>query len=126
MKRQRREGTQPELKVRRSLHSLGHRFRVRNADLPGKPDIANRTHRWAVFVHGCFWHAHEGCSRHTVPKRNRSFWLTKFSTNRARDNRVADALKRMGYRVLTVWECQTANEAALRKLLDDALPRQPA
>ena len=70
--------TKPELIVRRELHRAGKRFRVKNRDLPGNPDIANRNRRWAIFVHGCFWHHHKGCYRATVPKRNREFWVSKF------------------------------------------------
>src|SRR5688500_542986 len=84
----RQADTAPEQTVRRALWALGLRFRRANRDLPGSPDIANRTAHWAVFVHGCFWHAHTGCSKATVPKRNRQFWLEKFAANRARDARV--------------------------------------
>jgi DNA mismatch endonuclease (patch repair protein) len=102
----RQKDTAAEQAVRRLLHKLGLRFRIRNRDLPGAPDLANRTRLWAVFVHGCFWHAHAGCYRATVPKRNRAFWLGKFSANRARDARALRALRGLGYRVLVVWECE--------------------
>ena len=120
MSRQRQKDTKPEILVRRLLHRLGHRFRVGNRDLPGSPDAANRSRRWAVFVHGCYWHAHEGCPRHTIPKRNREFWMEKFRANRERDQRVAGELEADGYTVLTVWECETqdldAVEERLRKV----------
>lgn len=102
----RQKDTAAEQAVRRVLYELGLRFRTRNRDLPGAPDAANRAHRWAVFVHGCFWHAHAGCCRATIPKRNRDFWVTKFASNRVRDLRVVRALRRRGYRVLVVWECE--------------------
>ena len=102
----RQKDTAAEQAVRRVLHQLGLRFRIRNRDLPGAPDAANRTRRWVVFVHGCFWHSHTGCYRATVPKRNREFWVTKFADNRARDMRVLRALRRRGYRALVVWECE--------------------
>src|SRR5213594_720187 len=92
----RQKDTAAEQAVRRVLHELGLRFRVRNRDLPGAPDAANRARRWAVFVHGCFWHAHAGCYRATVPKRNREFWVAKFADNRARDRRVTRELRRRG------------------------------
>src|SRR5207244_9649743 len=92
----RQKDTAAEQAVRRVLHQLGLRFRIRNRDLPGAPDAANRARRWAVFVHGCFWHAHTGCYRATVPQRNRDFWVTKFADNRARDTHVLRALRRRG------------------------------
>lgn len=111
--------TSAEMTVRRMAHSLGYRYRVQNRDLPGSPDLANRSRAWAVFVHGCFWHHHEGCGRATVPKRNRSFWLDKFEANRARDRRVIQRLRRRGMTVLVVWECElttpTRVEGRLRR-----------
>ncbi|MBK7831962.1 MAG: DNA mismatch endonuclease Vsr [Gemmatimonadetes bacterium] len=101
--------TGPEVVVRRLLHALGLRFRVRNRDLPGSPDIANRTRRWAVFVHGCFWHAHTGCPKATTPKRNREFWEAKLAANRARDQRAVAQLRDAGWRVETVWECELSS-----------------
>jgi len=107
LSRVRQRNTAPEVAVRQVLHRLGLRFRVKNTDLPGSPDIANRAARWAVFVHGCFWHHHEGCSRATVPKRNRAFWVEKFRANRARDERACRELRAMGFIVLVVWECES-------------------
>jgi DNA mismatch endonuclease (patch repair protein) len=120
--RVRQSSTAPELVMRRALAALGHRFRTRNRDLPGSPDIANRKRRWALFVHGCFWHRHPGCSRTTTPKRNRRFWLDKFQANRTRDGRAQRALAALGYRVVVVWECETERyprrlEARLRRQL---------
>ena len=106
--------TKPELAVRRILTELGHRYRVRNRDLPGSPDIANRSRKWAVFVHGCFWHRHAGCGRATTPKRNAEFWIEKFETNRRRDRRVRAALRRMGFVVVTVWECEVEQAGGSR------------
>jgi DNA mismatch endonuclease (patch repair protein) len=121
MRRQRQKDTQPEILVRRALHRLGHRFRVQNRDLPGSPDAANRKRRWAVFVHGCYWHAHEGCPRHTIPKRNRAFWLEKFRANRARDERAAAELREQGYRVFTIWECEVGGEHETEALILEKL-----
>jgi DNA mismatch endonuclease (patch repair protein) len=109
----RRSGTNAELAVRDAARSAGLRFTVDNPDLPGSPDLANRVRRLAVFVHGCYWHRHPGCSRTTTPTTNRAFWLDKFAANRARDRRVAMALRELGYRVIVIWECRTQN----RKLL---------
>jgi DNA mismatch endonuclease, patch repair protein len=113
----RQKDTAIEQTVRRLLHGFGLRFRIRNRDLPGAPDVANRTQHWAVFVHGCFWHAHQGCHRATVPKRNRQFWTTKFADNRARDARVVRALRRRGYRTVIVWECEASHPLKLSQRL---------
>jgi DNA mismatch endonuclease (patch repair protein) len=113
----RQRDTAPELAVRRLLYQLGLRFRVRNCDLSGSPDVANRAARWAVFVHGCFWHRHAGCRRTTTPKRNREFWLAKFEANVARDDRVVEALRSRGFEVAVIWECETQNPVALRAAL---------
>jgi len=113
----RQKDTAPELAVRRVLTALGLRYRTQNRDLPGSPDIANRTNRWVVLVHGCYWHRHAGCPRTTSAKRNAAFWSAKFEANQERDRRVARRLRALGYRVVTVWECQTADAAKLRKRL---------
>jgi DNA mismatch endonuclease (patch repair protein) len=113
----RQRGTAAELAVRRALRELGHRYRVRNRDLPGSPDAANRTRRWAVFVHGCFWHRHDGCVKTTTPKRNRPFWEAKFDANQKRDRRAVLALRRLGFAVVIVWECEAEQSTLLiRKL----------
>ena len=123
MERQRQADTAPELLVRRLLHRLGHRFRIGNRDLPGSPDAANRTRRWAVFVHGCYWHQHPECPRATVPKRNREFWEEKFRANRERDEQVTAELEIRGFTVLTVWECETEDSGALAERLSGELPQ---
>jgi DNA mismatch endonuclease Vsr len=112
----RRERTAPEQHVRVVLRALGMRCTTSNRDLAGSPDFANRTRRWAVFVHGCFWHHHRGCRKATVPKRNRDFWLAKFDDNRKRDQRAIRALRRLDYSVAVIWECETtdANRVARR------------
>src|SRR3954451_2257384 len=81
----RQSGTAPELTIRRAVSTLGLRYTVRNRDLPGSPDLANRSRRWAIFVHGCYWHRHEGCHKATLPRTNTDFWLQKFSRNVTRD-----------------------------------------
>lgn len=113
----RQHGTTPELAVRRVATELGLRYRVANRDLPGSPDLANRTRKWAIFVHGCYWHRHAGCRRATMPKRNADFWLAKFDANVLRDARARAALRREGFRVVTVWECQATDDNKLRKRL---------
>lgn len=110
-------GTAPELAVRRQLTGLGIHFRTVNRDLPGSPDIANRSARWAVFVHGCYWHRHSNCSRASTPRRNVEFWLSKFDANVARDRRSRTALRKRGYAVVTIWECQSRRPETVKRLL---------
>jgi DNA mismatch endonuclease, patch repair protein len=105
MGRVRQSGTAPEMTIRRAVLTLGLRYTLRNRDLPGSPDLANRSRRWAIFVHGCYWHRHEGCPMATLPRSNTGFWLNKFSRNVARDEAVRIELERRGYRVLTFWQC---------------------
>jgi DNA mismatch endonuclease (patch repair protein) len=102
----RQRSTAPELAVRRVASSLRIRFTTRNADLPGSPDLANRTRRFAVFVHGCYWHRHRACTRTTTPKTNRAFWEQKFAQNQARDASAVANLKAQGFRVVVIWECE--------------------
>ena len=102
----RQKGTKIEETVAAVLreHGVGYRKNVKS--LSGSPDFANKSRRWAVFVNGCFWHHHTDCRRATIPKTNREFWSAKFATNRSRDARAACALRRRGYRVVLVWECE--------------------
>ena len=123
MLRQKRSDTAPERVVRRILSTLGHRFRLDNRDLPGSPDLANRSGKWAMFVHGCYWHQHRGCPRATIPKRNRDWWKAKFRDNRRRDARKTRALEEEGYTVVTVWECETRRAPELGRRLRRELPR---
>ncbi|MGV8841141.1 MAG: very short patch repair endonuclease [Bauldia sp.] len=108
MGRIRQRDTSPELTVRRFLWKRGVRFTTHNRDLPGSPDLANRSRKWAMFVHGCFWHGHEGCPRATRPRRNANAWTAKIDANRERDLRKHDALLTLGFEVATVWECEAA------------------
>lgn len=117
MKRVRQTGTWPELEIRRALHRAGLRYRVCAKDLPGKPDIANKSRRWAVFVHGCFWHFHRGCELATVPKTNTSFWLAKLRDNRRRDARKEALLRALGFRVFVVWQCEVRSSSSVVRLV---------
>lgn len=101
--------TKPELQVRSALHRAGFRFRLHRSDLPGKPDIVLPKYHTVIFVHGCFWH-HHGCANSKIPKTRRSFWEQKLLANRARDKRQRRALQRLGWKVLTIWECQVQSE----------------
>lgn len=106
MSRIRGANTKPEIAVRKLLHSEGYRFRLHANDLPGKPDIVFRSRRKVIFVHGCFWHRHEGCRNTTVPKTRTEFWLRKFSRNIERDREVQSGLIRLGWQFMIIWECQ--------------------
>ncbi|WP_370098032.1 very short patch repair endonuclease [Bradyrhizobium yuanmingense] len=106
MARIRQRGTKIETIVATQLRDLGAHYRKNVKKLPGSPDFANRSKRWAIFVNGCFWHHHRGCLRATVPKSNRKFWIAKFRDNRRRDARCVTRLRREGYRVIIIWECQ--------------------
>jgi DNA mismatch endonuclease, patch repair protein len=99
--------TGPELVVRRMLHGMGYRFRLHRRDLPGTPDIVLPRLRKAIFVHGCFWHGHEGCKLGRPSKSRVEYWGPKIAGNRARDERKEAALRQAGWSVGTVWECET-------------------
>jgi DNA mismatch endonuclease (patch repair protein) len=114
MARIRQKGTTGERAVAAILQSLGASYRLNVRSLPGSPDFANKSRRWAIFVHGCFWHRHTGCRRATIPKANREFWQTKFADNRNRDARAARILRSTGFRVAIVWECSLDDPAAVR------------
>jgi DNA mismatch endonuclease, patch repair protein len=121
MKRVRQRNTEPERAVRSLLWRLGLRYRTCVRALPGSPDVANQRHKWAIFVHGCFWHGHSGCHLATLPKRNRAWWLEKLAANRGRDARKRSLLQRRGYRVVTVWQCELADRQKLAHRLAQAL-----
>ena len=104
--------TGPEWTVRRLLHSLGYRYRLHRKDLPGKPDLAFPSRKKAIFVHGCFWHAH-GCRFGRPPKSRLDFWLPKLARNRQHDAGIREQLEELGWQVLTVWQCETKDSAAL-------------
>ena len=106
MSRIRGKDTTPEILVRSALHRMGFRFRLHKRDLPGRPDIVLARYRTAVFVHGCFWHRHPGCTKAYTPKSRIRFWQSKFDQNIKRDAVVRDQLERLGWNVVVVWECE--------------------
>ncbi len=112
MSRIKGQNTTPELKLRSCLHRLGFRFRIHDTKLPGKPDIVMAKYRTAVFVHGCFWHRHDGCRHTSTPKSNQSFWLEKFRRTLDRDQQNFKALNNLGWQVLIVWECEINSDAS--------------
>lgn len=103
--------TKPEMAVRRMVHAMGYRFRLHRSDLPGKPDLVLPRHEAVIFVHGCFWHLHNCRTGRVRPKTNAAFWRKKREGNRDRDRRHVRKLRRDGWRVLTVWECQLRDPA---------------
>ncbi len=115
MRRVKSEGTKPEVALRKLIWSLGGRYRLNRADLPGKPDIVLPGRRLAIFVHGCFWHGHDCARGARVPKANRDYWLAKIARNRERDAASGAALAEAGWRVETVWECDLKSASELRK-----------
>ncbi|MGO8943886.1 MAG: very short patch repair endonuclease [Syntrophobacteraceae bacterium] len=115
------KNTSPELRVRQTLHKMGHRFRLHRKDLPGIPDIVLPRHRLCVFVHGCFWHQHPGCKRATLPETNREFWTKKLNKNRMRDEATLRALVSMGWHVFVIWECEARSSAHIESTLNSVL-----
>ena len=113
------KNTQPEMRVRRFLHSRGFRYRLHVRELPGHPDIVLPRYRTVVFVHGCFWHQHPGCKYAAKPDTNSTFWAAKLSRNQERDEAQIAELKNHGWVVVVVWECETSviPDAAFRDLL---------
>jgi DNA mismatch endonuclease, patch repair protein len=117
----RSKDTQPEMLVRRLLHSMGYRYRLHRSDLPGKPDIVLPGRRKVIFVHGCFWHQHEGCKSSHLPKSNSSYWLPKLERNRARDAEHLKVLSANGWEHLVLWECELKEPGWLRQRLCEFL-----
>lgn len=115
MRRIRSKGMKPELDVRRLVHGLGYRYRLHVESMPGKPDLVFPVRRKAILVHGCFWHQHlnRGCKIVRKPKSNETYWTKKLKDNASRDAQHLAALRKAGWRVLVIWECQTANLGTL-------------
>lgn len=117
--------TKPELVVRSALRNLGYRYRPYGHGMAGKPDIVLSKQRTVIFVHGCFWHQHPGCGKATIPKQHADFWRKKLTGNRVRDRRTERKLRRLGWHVLVVWECQTKNKQLLSRMLSRKLNTDP-
>ena len=114
------KNTSAEMRVRRSAHALGLRFRLHRRDLPGTPDLVLPKYRTVIFVHGCFWHRHPGCRKASVPKSRTQFWQTKFDRTVARDQQATKDLGEMEWSVTIIWECETKSEKFLSSRLRDA------
>lgn len=112
----RTKNTGPEMIVRSALHAAGLRYRLHRADLPGKPDLVLASRRVAVFVHGCFWHGH-GCDKGRLPKSRLGYWLPKIEQNKQRDAENVRKLRALGWKPITVWQCDLRNPKYLSKLV---------
>jgi DNA mismatch endonuclease (patch repair protein) len=117
MARIRSRNTEPERLVRSILHRAGFRFRLHRSDLPGRPDITLPRYRTVVFVHGCFWHRHSRCRFAYMPKTRTKFWRSKFEQNVQRDREQRRQLRRAGWKVIVVWECELRDPDRLRRRL---------
>ena len=113
--------TKPEILVRSLVHRMGCRFRVHVRRLPGNPDIVLPRHKKVIFVHGCFWHGHEGCPRAKRPTTNIDFWKRKLAMNMERDKRFKSELQSQGWKVLVVWQCETRKPDELAGKLEGFL-----
>ncbi len=124
MSRVRSKNTAPEMLVRRLVFAAGYRYRLHVGKLPGKPDLVFAGRRKVIFVHGCFWHLHLDCGLARIPKSRVDFWTLKLEGNRRRDEANLAALAGLGWKVLTLWECELADREALcakiRAFLDDS------
>ena len=116
MSRVHSRNSKPELLVRRVIHSMGYRYRLHDAKLPGKPDIVFASRRKVIFVHGCFWHRHSCAKGQQVPKSHTNFWKSKLEKNKNRDIKQQELLQQLGWDVLVIWECMLRD---LHKLQDD-------
>lgn len=123
MARVKSKGTRPEMVVRRLLFSLGYRYRLHDRSLPGSPDIVFQRKKKAIFVHGCFWHRHDGCALARLPKSRLDFWIPKLEGNRERDARKLLQLKSLGWDAFVIWECELKDLNLLEKKLNGFLGR---
>lgn len=128
MSRIKSKDSRPEILVRRFLHALGYRFRLHKKNLDGKPDIVLKKHNTIVFIHGCFWHGHKGCKNFVIPKTRTQWWLNKINRNREKDQESVKALRRNGWNIIIIWECElkkdkrdTTLKKLIQKLLDPKL-----
>jgi len=99
------KNTKPEMLVRKFLHAHGYRYKLHDKSLPGKPDIVLPKYKTVIFVHGCFWHGHKDCKYFVIPKTRTDWWVNKINGNIANDNKASQALKKEGWKIITIWEC---------------------
>ena len=117
--------TKPELLVRKFLHAQGFRYKLHDKTLPGKPDLVFAKYKTVIFIHGCFWHGHANCKYFVVPKTRTDWWLNKINTNSANDIKAMKALKKEGWKIITVWECDL-KPAKVEKTLTSLLKKLSA
>ncbi len=111
------KNTKPEIQVRKALFKRGFRYRINDKKLSGSPDIVLPKYHTVVFVHGCYWHGHENCSKAIKPSTNKDFWNTKINKNRIRDKKAQIDLNTSGWNVIVIWECQLRNQELLKQTL---------
>lgn len=121
MRKVRSKNTSAELAVRRLVYRLGYRYRLHRKELPGTPDLVFQGRKKVIFVHGCFWHAHQNCSRARMPESNRGYWEAKIGRNVSRDSDQIGLLQQEGWKVLVVWECELRDAAMLEAKLTEYL-----
>ena len=124
MSRIKGKNTRPEMLVRRFLFANGFRYRLHDDKLPGKPDIVLPRYKTVIFVHGCFWHGHEGCRYFVVPKTRTEWWMQKIEGNKLNDSRKVLSLEEMGWNCITIWECQLKQQKlnfTLKTLLSELI-----
>ena len=114
------KNTKPELIVRKFLHSRGYRYGLHNKNLPGRPDVVLRKYKTVIFVHGCFWHGHKSCKYFVIPKTRTKWWINKIEGNKINDRINKYKLKKMGWSIITIWECQLKS-TKLKKTLNNLL-----
>lgn len=125
MSRVRSKDTKPEMLVRKFLHKNGFRYRLHIKELPGKPDIVLPKYKTVIFIHGCFWHGHEGCKKASLPETRTEWWTAKIQKNAANDQKAETALLDLGWRVIKIWECELNSKTiiqTLNKLLINIIP----
>ena len=110
------KNTKPELIVRKILSQYDVRYRLHCKDLPGKPDISNKSKKFAVFVNGCFWHQHKGCKRSNIPKSNKDYWIPKLERNIQRQKESINSFKEMGWMTFIIWECELKNKSYIKTI----------
>lgn len=117
MSRIRSKDTKPEMLVRKFLFANGFRYRLHVKNLPGKPDIVLPKYKTVIFVNGCFWHGHENCKYFVIPKTRTNWWITKININTSNDLKNVKAIRKVGWKVIIIWECQIKKKSIFKKLI---------
>lgn len=121
MRRVRSQNTKPEIVVRKMASALGFKYRLNAKNLPGKPDLSNKSRKKAIFVHGCFWHRHANCKMASTPASNMEYWTKKFESNVVRDRKNMAQYKSMDWKILVIWECELKDIKKLKKKMNKFL-----